>query len=252
MEPDGTRAERQNHPSSEELSEIRGLFADHSINELHKAYSWNRLKRLTLGESLTIVVMAADIRESTTLLERARSLQDFAVAVREMINASKEVIGHASGFFDKFLGDGFLAYWIPSDYGLEMFEEEEGRAARHLRDAVTLGITMNDVFASGVMDLSEGIEGIGPMGFSVGIEVGDVGFFRVAEEWTIIGMPVVRASRLAGAKENVASTYLGEAAKQLLDSGRPGSEVPPFRIERSPVSTENPNGELEAYQVVPG
>jgi class 3 adenylate cyclase len=251
MDPDGTRAARQNQPSGEELSEIHALFADHSVEELRKAYSWDRLTRMVRSESLTIVVMAADIRESTALLERAGTLQVFATAVREMIDAADSVIRREDGFFDKFLGDGFLAYWAPSDYGQEMLEEEEDRAARHLRDAVTLGVIMNDVLASGVMDLSHGIEGIGPMGFSVGIEVGEAAFFKVAGRWTIMGMPVVRASRMAGAKENVGNTYLGEAANQLLTNGRPGAELPPgWRTERSPVSTKDPGGTLEAYRVV--
>jgi class 3 adenylate cyclase len=209
------------------------------------------LTRIVRGEPVNAVVMAADIRESTTLLRGAPTLRDFAVAVREMIDAAAELVRGEDGFFDKFLGDGFLAYWVSSDYGQEMLELEGDRLGRHLLDAITLGLGMNDVFTSGLIELSRGIHGMGPMGFSVGLEVGEVGFFRVAGEWTIMGMPVVTASRLASAKKNVGSTYIGEAARQLLDSGTSAAKLPTsLHLEHDPVSTKDPGGTLDAYRVV--
>ena len=56
------------------------------------------LDRVIDGEPIQMFVMAADIRESTTL-------DKFVTSVRRGIRSS-------GGWFDKFTGDGFLAYWV--------------------------------------------------------------------------------------------------------------------------------------------
>ena len=56
-------------------------------------------------------VMAADIRESTTLMKEAIRFERFASVMDRFVSLVR--LGIRKGrWFDKFTGDGFLAYWI--------------------------------------------------------------------------------------------------------------------------------------------
>ena len=79
-----------------------------------------------------------------------------------------------------------------------------------------------------------------------------MGFFKVAGEWTVMGMCVVKACPLASAKENIGSTYVGDVAKQLLDSGKPGVRaLRPFSPQESPLVDEGSRGEARGVSSNP-
>ena len=56
-------------------------------------------------------ILSADIRKSTFLMKEASSASRYAQIMTDFINHSKGVIAAHGGWFDKFMGDGFLAYW---------------------------------------------------------------------------------------------------------------------------------------------
>src|ERR671935_3238936 len=61
---------------------------------------------------LQMFVMAADIRESTLLMKEAVRFELFAKIMDKFVSAVRSGIGTPGGWFDKFTGDGFLAYWV--------------------------------------------------------------------------------------------------------------------------------------------
>src|SRR6266498_2619590 len=64
------------------------------------------------GEPIQMFVMAADIRESTMLMKEAVRFELFARTMDKFVSAVRRGIGTPGGWFDKFTGDGFLAYWV--------------------------------------------------------------------------------------------------------------------------------------------
>jgi class 3 adenylate cyclase len=61
---------------------------------------------------IQMFVMAADIRESTTLMKESIRFEQFALVMDKFVSSVRRGIRNSGGWFDKFTGDGFLAYWI--------------------------------------------------------------------------------------------------------------------------------------------
>ena len=67
-------------------------------------------------------VMAADIRESTTLMKEAVRFERFALVMDKFVSSVRRGIRRSGGWFDKFMGDGFLAYWIVQSASPDEYE----------------------------------------------------------------------------------------------------------------------------------
>src|SRR5919197_4738892 len=73
------------------------------------------------GEPIQMFVMAADIRESTALMKESIRFERFAAVMDRFVSSVRSGIRRSGGWFDRFTGDGFLAYWIvqpapPAEY----------------------------------------------------------------------------------------------------------------------------------------
>jgi class 3 adenylate cyclase len=165
------------------------------------------------GEPVQMFVMAADIRESTMLMKEAVRFQVFARVMDKFVSAVRRGIGGPGGWFDKFTGDGFLAYWIvqpgPDDEYQQRFVEAAGNAALTAHELVDLfGSKVLEDFRRNSRNLSGGV------GLSIGLDAGPGFLVEIAEELTVVGPPVVGAVRMvtaaAGPGEVVANVYLGE------------------------------------------
>jgi class 3 adenylate cyclase len=67
------------------------------------------------GAMVSMMVVAADIRKSTFLMKEAIDLRAFAEAIGDYFDATEKFIRANHGWLDKFVGDGFLAYWLYDD-----------------------------------------------------------------------------------------------------------------------------------------
>ena len=165
------------------------------------------------GEPIQMFVMAADIRESTTLMKEAIRFERFAQVMDRFVSSVQRGIRATGGWFDKFTGDGFLAYWIVRSASADAYEE---RWVQTAGDVAHTAHSLVDLFHRKVLEdfransrnLSSGV------GLSMGLDAGPGYLVKIADELTVVGSPVVGAVRMVTAaalpREIVANVYLGE------------------------------------------
>jgi class 3 adenylate cyclase len=198
----------------EERVRIAGLLATHAPPDREERFRQDELVDAIIdGRPLQMFVMAADIRESTTLMKEAVRFQDFARIMDKFVSAVRRGIGTPGGWFDKFTGDGFLAYWVvqqgPEEAYQQRFVEAAGNLAHTAHELIELfhSRVLED-FRRNSRNLSEGV------GLAIGLDAGPGFLVEIAGELTVVGPPVVGAVRMvtaaAGPREIVANVYLGE------------------------------------------
>ncbi len=158
-------------------------------------------------------VMAADIRESTSLMKEAIKFERFAYVMDKFVSSVRQGITRSGGWFDKFTGDGFLAYWLVQSASKEEYDQNFVQAAGNIAHTEH---TLIDLFHRKVLEdlrinsrnLSAGV------GLSMGLDAGPGYLMEIARELTIVGPPVVGAVRMVTAaqlpREIIANVYLGE------------------------------------------
>ncbi len=151
----------------------------------------------------------------------ARFIVGFTESVRALANAS-------GGWFDKFTGDGFIAFWIPprdcpADLGMI---PDFCRAVLSAADALLARLRRNSRnFPAGT-------------GLSIGIDAGPCELARVGELLTIVGSPIVGATRMvegASAHQTILNVYLGSA----LEHDTATLETAGIRLDRKLVRTKD-------------
>ncbi len=128
--------------------------------------------------------------------------------------------GGSGGWFDKFTGDGFLAYWIVQGASADGYEERFVQTAGDITHTAHVLIDLFhhrvlEDFRSNSRNLSAGV------GLSMGLDAGPGYLVKIADELTIVGSPVVGAVRMVTAaalpKEIVANVFLGERLRDGQD-----------------------------------
>lgn len=165
------------------------------------------------GQPIHMFVMAADIRESTMLMKEAVKFEKFAFVMDKFVSSVRQGITKSGGWFDKFTGDGFLAYWIVQSASKEDYDENFVQAAGNMTHTAN---TLVDLFHKRVLeDFRANSRNLsGGVGLSMGLDAGPGHLVQIAGELTIVGPPVVGAVRMvtaaANPKEIIANVYLGE------------------------------------------
>jgi class 3 adenylate cyclase len=186
-----------------------------------------------------VTVVVGDLRLSSLVLREAvepalfaRFLIGFTEAVRGLAHAH-------DGWFDKFTGDGFIAFWIN-------------------RDDPSPELTLVPRFCQNVLPAAEMLVAnlrrnsrnfpVG-VGLSLGIDSGPGQLVHVGDSLTVVGSPIVGATRMvasARAGQILVNVYPGEALER--DQDRLAEEE--IRVERTVVRTkEYPDGQ-EAFELV--
>jgi class 3 adenylate cyclase len=172
------------------------------------------------GEPIQMFVMAADIRESTLLMKEAVKFERFAFVMDKFVTSVRRGIARSGGWFDKFSGDGFLAYWIVQSGSEDQYHEDFVQAAGNIvHSAHTLvdffhRLVLQD-FRSNSRNLPHGV------GLSMGLDAGPGYLVQIAGELTVVGSPVVGAVRMVTAAvlpgEIIANVFLGERLRDEQD-----------------------------------
>ncbi|MCB9245825.1 MAG: hypothetical protein H6606_05290 [Flavobacteriales bacterium] len=170
----------------------------------------NEFKNLRTCEA---VVVSIDIRRSTELMLKARSPQLYSQFITTLANKLSNVILANFGVFDKFTGDGILAFF-PTFYSGEQAILRALIAAEHCHQIFNEHyLASKDSFNIFIKDI----------GLGIGIDFGEVSLVNEHNEFTVVGVPVVYACRLSGTQAG--TTILNLAAKKSLEDHLPGQAI---------------------------
>jgi class 3 adenylate cyclase len=206
--PPLTEADRER-----QRARIAGLLHGHAPTDWQERFPRDALLDAVIDTTpLQMFVMAADIRESTTLMKEAVRFERFARTMDKFVSAVRSGIGAPGGWFDKFTGDGFLAYWIvrsPDRRYDERFVEAAGNMVHSAHTLVDFfhRLVLED-FRGNSRNVPDGV------GLSMGLDAGPGYLVQIGGELTVVGPPVVGAVRMVTAatepREIIANVFLGE------------------------------------------
>lgn len=163
-------------------------------------------KEFDREEPCDAYVMSIDIRRSTELMLKARDPRLFAEFLLGLTRTLREIILLNHGIFDKFTGDGVLAFfptfYSGKDAGLLVLQAAtQAHAAFH---------THYDAHRHCFLTIRRDV------GLGIGVDFGRVQIVQIESEFTVVGTPVVYACRMAGADAN--QTLVNQPAFEQLSS----------------------------------
>ncbi|MHB8168906.1 MAG: adenylate/guanylate cyclase domain-containing protein [Thermoleophilia bacterium] len=149
-------------------------------------------------------VVSIDIRRSTELMLKAREAKRFAQFVIDLAVLLRQEILNNYGIFDKFTGDGVLAFF-PEFYS----GDDAGFRA------VRAALRCHKIFEKHYQDnRSSFVAVLQDTGLGIGIDYGSVQLVEIGGEFTVVGTPVVYACRMSAAEAR--NTYVNQPAYEQL------------------------------------
>lgn len=164
------------------------------------------LESLRDGKTVEATVMSVDIRNSTTLMENAIDPKQFAVFMSDLLSNIHNLIMDDYGIFEKFTGDGALAFFPRVMAG----DDHSLRAIRCASKIHTAFQTLYKAVLSTAFDVPI------QTGLGIGIHTGNIEVVRIRRRLSIVGKPVVIACRLGGAPAG--ATYCLPVFKTIVES----------------------------------
>lgn len=149
-------------------------------------------------------IMAIDIRNSTELLLNANTPEDFASFLTGLCVRLKELIIANGGIFDKFTGDGVIAFFPESFFRRDAGYRVLLAASQAISFFETHYSKNRDCFNIVTVET----------GLGVGIDFGSVLSVKIGDSLSVVGKPVVYACRLSGAPAG--SIYLNQPAQENI------------------------------------
>jgi class 3 adenylate cyclase len=224
------------------------LVEGHAPPDWRSRFDANRLlDAIAHTEPIQMFVMAADIRGSTMLMKEAIRLERFASVMDKFVTTVRQGIGHDGGWFDKFTGDGFLAYWIVQSDPDDVYDERFVEAAGNMVHTAKILV---DLFQRRVLeDFRSNSRNLpAHAGLSMGLDAGPGYLVEIAGELTVVGPPVVGAVRMVATAiepaEIVANVFLGDRLREQQEGVYAELGVSVTRQRRP--TKEYPNGQ-EVY-----
>lgn len=168
-------------------------------------------KRFLETRECNAVVMSVDIRRSTDLMLKARTPEEFANFITKLCEELNRIVLNSWGVFDKFTGDGILAFFP------DFFSGDD--AAFY---ALSAADKCHQAFKAHYHRCRKSFTSIlTDIGLGIGIDYGRVHLVQVAGGLTVVGEPVVYACRLSGAPPGV--TLANQPAYEILSDRCGGS-----------------------------
>ncbi|HLU49443.1 MAG TPA: adenylate/guanylate cyclase domain-containing protein, partial [Planctomycetota bacterium] len=182
--------------------QLRATF-DHVLQPALIDHLLSDPRRLILGgESRRLSILFTDLQNSTALSESLPAEEWVARLNRYFSRGTGVVLSH-NAYLDKFIGDGLMAVW-GAPVPLESHEEEACRAVVELRQA--LGEVEEAIHRE------HGVRLVTRMGLNSGEVIAGMVGSEGLSHYTVLGDPVVVASRLEGANKFFGTrTLIGES-----------------------------------------
>jgi class 3 adenylate cyclase len=155
-------------------------------------------------EPFSAMVLSMDIRRSTEMMLKARSAKQYAHFIIELCNELTETILRNYGIYDKFTGDGILAFF-PEFFTGRDTSYWAVKAARECHEVFKKCYAANrKCFVSVVKDI----------GLGIGMDFGKVTLVRIQGTLSVLGPPVVYSCRLSGCEAG--KTLLNQQAFEVI------------------------------------
>lgn len=191
-------------------------------------------------EPVEAIVLTADIRRSSAILNESLDILTFAGILDDFVGEFRTVLSFHNGWFDKFTGDGFICYWLVEN-------SYESRMETVLTFAATIMEHFRSyyypAFVANMRNVPTGI------GLSVGIDAGPCHLAPIAGDLTLLGPPIIGSVRMANAArspyELLVNTYAGRRLvnDRSTGKGQLASDLE-FRVRGVHVTTkEYPDGQ---------
>jgi len=212
-------AKKEHKETKEILSKLeatyRELEAKDKVNHiLTRINSLGRQKVLSSQDFLNqfqdktpcdCVVVSIDIRRSTELMLKARKPDLFSEFITELSHQLSTCIIENFGIFDKFTGDGVLAFF-------PKFYTGEQAIVWAIKASLECHKIFNKHYNNSRHCFSVFVKDVG---LGIGIDYGNVTLVNSANELTVVGIPVVYACRMSGARAG--TTILNQPAKEEIE-----------------------------------
>ena len=186
------------------------------------------------NEEFSAVILSADIRRSTELMLKCQTPQIYAEFLNVLTSELSDCVKNRYGIYDKFTGDGLLAFF-PDFYSGK-------KAVLH---SLQCAYDCQKIFDTIFLNYKKHFD-IGDMetGIGVGIDSGTV--FKAGEdlEYTVVGKPVVYACRFSASPAG--HTYLTERAYRLIDK----SDLSSLKIKKTTIAIKH-EPDSPAYDIKP-
>lgn len=152
------------------------------------------------------VVVSIDIRRSTELMLKARTPELFSKFITGLSFGLSQIIMSNFGIFDKFTGDGILAFFPKFYSGNEAI-------VRAIKAANECHALFSEHYNKSRNCFNVFIKDVG---LGIGIDYGTVTLVNTQSELTVVGIPVVYACRFSGAKAG--ETLINQPAQEEIMS----------------------------------
>jgi len=193
---------REQLAHEENLRHLVGRVSDQAFNAI---YEYPELRKHFEKEDLCeVVVLSIDIRRSTDLMLKAKIPEIYADFISELCKGLLNIVVANFGVFDKYTGDGIIAFFpyffsgndallwaMKSAFECHVFFADHYRRHRHC-------------FISVLKDI----------GLGIGIDSGKAFLTRLKTQLLVVGIPVVYACRMSGA--DYGETLLNQTAIDVL------------------------------------
>lgn len=185
------------------------------------------------SQNCEAVVVSIDIRRSTELMLKAKTPELFSKFITELSSKLSTIIIENYGIFDKFTGDGILAFF-------PKFFSGDQAILRALKAAEECHEIFEKHYNSNKKGFSVFITNIG---LGIGIDYGNVTLVNTSNELTVVGIPVVYACRMSSAKAG--DTVLNIPAFEELENIYGSQEL---NYDEVLIEIKN-EGSAQAYKV---
>lgn len=221
-------------------SGLEAVLARHAPRAGSAALDERSLRVLADDGSIPVraVVVVGDLRMSGLLLREAVSPSLYARFLVGFTEAVRGLAADLGAWFDKFTGDGFVVFWLyPDDRELPL-----ATVPMFCRSV----LPTSEVLVANLKRTSRNFP-VG-VGLALGLDAGPCELVRVGEAVTLVGSPIVGATRMvAGARagEAVVNVGLGSSFEEDLER----LSAAGIAFERTVVRTKEFPGGQEAYRM---
>ncbi|WP_244310344.1 adenylate/guanylate cyclase domain-containing protein [Leptospira noumeaensis] len=198
----------ETYDSKSKLNHIASKIHPEAANLLYSNH--DLLQEFDKDTSRNVTVLSIDIRRSTELMLKAKDPHSYALFISEIAVGLKEIILANFGIFDKFTGDGILAFFSEFYSGKD-FLAHSLKAANECHEFFNKYYNLNrNKFKIVMKDI----------GLGIGIDYGEANIIKINNELTVIGNPVVYACRFSGCQPNQTLSNQGmvDALREKYDS----------------------------------